>query len=100
MAVFLSGHARTQTHTHTHNEAHPRTHGAHLNTPARARARTHARTHARMLAQVSGYTLHTWSDDRTALMTRFLDAQNRVIHAFNVSRGGDAPTPAPGPAPV
>ena len=39
-------------------------------------------------------------DDRTALMTRFLDAQNRVIHAFNVSRGGDAPTPAPGPAPA
>ena len=53
-----------------------------------------------MLAQVSGYTLHTWSDDRTALMTRFLDAQNRVIHTFNVSRGGDAPTPAPGPAPA
>ena len=43
-------------------------------------------------AKVSGFTLHTFSDDYTQLSTVFLDTHGKTLHSFTVNKGG---SPAP-----
>lgn len=48
--------------------------------------------------RVSGFTLHTFSDDYTTLTTDFLDTDGNVMHSFTATRGkGPAPGPSPSP---
>ena len=49
-------------------------------------------------AKVSGFTLHTFSDDYTQLSTVFLDTHGKTLHSFTVNKGG-SPAPAPPPPP-
>lgn len=51
--------------------------------------------------RISGFTLHTFSDDYTTLTTDFLDTDGNTLHSFRVSKGpSPAPTPSPSPAPT
>merc|ERR1711972_46009 len=47
-------------------------------------------------ARKSGFTLHTFSSDFSALTTDFMDATGAKLHSFTVKKGQ---TPAPGPSP-
>lgn len=49
-------------------------------------------------AKVSGFTLHTFSDDYKTLTTDFLDTTGKTLHSFTVTKGA-SPSPGPSPGP-